>query len=55
MKEVFLVTCGDYSNYSISAAFSSEANALKWIALREMPRGWFQIERWQIDIEPLEK
>jgi hypothetical protein len=54
MANVFIVTHGDYSNYSIDAVFSTEELAEEWIAKKnaadEYPER-HDIETWGLNAE----
>lgn len=50
MANVYLVTSGEYSDYSIDAVFSTMDLAKAWIALHQNPEE-YSVEPWEVDKE----
>lgn len=50
MRKVFIVTSGEYSDYSIDRVFSTEEKAKKWIdVITSMYGGNYHIEQYVLD------
>lgn len=50
MRKVFIVTSGEYSDYSIDRVFSTEEKAKKWIdVITSMYGGNYNIEQYVLD------
>lgn len=50
MSKVFIVTSGEYSDYSINRVFSTEEKAKKWIdVITSMYGGNYNIEQYKLD------
>ncbi len=51
MKNVYLVTYGDYSDYTVMAVFSTEEDATRYAKLLQPTKesNWCRVETWEVE------
>mgnify|MGYP001583581268 CR=1 FL=1 len=54
MNEIYVITCGTYSNYGIHCIFSKKKEAEKYFEQFKLTDDSVKIEVWPLDTEPLQ-